>query len=93
MTDPELKHHTLRLLLTLVALLVLTLSSWGLAQVSGEVAGPIVAFAIAITKALLVLFVFMEVRAGGTTSWVAGLVAVAFIGLLVAGSVLDVVTR
>lgn len=93
MTDQDFDRHAKKLLLTLGALLVLTLSSWGLAQITGDVTGPIAAFAIAIAKSLLVVIVFMEVREGGTTSWVAGVVAVVFIGLLVAGSVVDVATR
>jgi caa(3)-type oxidase subunit IV len=93
MTEQEFRRHTMRLLATLAALLVLTLASWGLAQITGEVTGPIVAFGIAIAKSLLVLFVFMELTEGGTTSWVAGVVAIAFIGLLVAGAVVDVATR
>ena len=93
MTEQEFRSHTVKLVLTLAGLLVLTLASWGLAQITGEVTGPIFAFGIAIAKSLLVLFVFMELRAGGTTSWVAGVVAVAFIGLLVAGAVVDVATR
>ena len=83
-----------RLVYTLVALLVLTLSSWGLAQLpTGHTAGPMIAFAIAIAKALCVLLVFMEVRVGGTLAWTAVLVAALLIALLAAGTWSDVAFR
>ena len=93
MSAPDLGREVRRLALTLAALVALTLTSWGLAQVTGGVGGAVVAFAIAVAKSLLVAIVFMEVRRAGTTAIVAGVVAVAFIALLVGGSVADVATR
>jgi caa(3)-type oxidase subunit IV len=85
--------ETRRLIYALAALLVLTLSSWGLAHLpTGPAAAPI-AFAIAIAKALIVLLVFMELGGAGTLAWTAVFVAALLIALLAAGAWSDVTFR
>jgi caa(3)-type oxidase subunit IV len=82
-----------RLIYALAALLVLTLSSWGLAHLpTGAAAAPI-AFTIAIAKALIVLLVFMELGGAGTLAWTAVFVAGLLIALLAAGTWSDVTFR
>jgi caa(3)-type oxidase subunit IV len=89
MTMPETRH----LLYALAALLVLTLSSWGLAHLPTGAAGAPIAFTIAIAKALVVLLVFMELRVAGTVAWSAVVVAFLLIVLLAAGAWSDVAFR
>jgi caa(3)-type oxidase subunit IV len=81
------------LVLTLGALVALTLTSFALAQLPTGGAGPVIAFAIAAAKAVLVGAVFMEIGASGTVAATAVAVAIAFIALLAAGTVTDVALR
>jgi caa(3)-type oxidase subunit IV len=82
-----------RLLLTLISLIVLTLASFGLAQLPTAGFGPVIAFAIAATKAVLVLTVFMELAETSATSRLAILIALGLIVLLTAGALTDVALR
>ena len=85
--------HSRRLVLALVALVALTLATWGLAQVPTGPAEAPIAFAIAAVKAGIVAAVFMEARSAGTAAWGAAFIAVIFILLLVGGTVVDVAFR
>jgi cytochrome c oxidase subunit 4 len=82
-----------RLLVTLAALVVLTLTSWGFSSLPTGSAAPFIAFAIAIAKALLVVLVFMELGSAGTLAWSAVFVAGLLIVLLAAGAWSDVAFR
>ena len=82
-----------RLTLALVALLALTLASFALAHApTGVMAGPL-AYAIAATKAAVVVVVFMEVGGAGMVGWTSAAIAVGFIVLLCAGAIADVALR
>jgi cytochrome c oxidase subunit 4 len=76
---------------TFVALVLLATASFFLARV--RLGGPAVALLIAATKAVLVLWFFMHLRAEHASSRIAVLVAAALIFLLVGLTSLDVTSR
>jgi cytochrome c oxidase subunit IV len=76
---------------TYVALLLLATGSLLLSRL--HLGGLSVALVIAAVKAILVLWFFMHLSRQGASSRLAVLVAVVFIGLLVALTTLDVATR
>lgn len=96
-TDPDLRHDqptTGRgLVLTLVALLVLTAVSWVMSHVPLGPATTWVALLIAAVKAALVAIAFMEIRRASATARIMGFVTIAFILLLAGGIVGDLAFR
>ncbi len=88
------EHPTGRpLVITLVALLVLTAISWGLSNVALGWLSTAVALAIAAVKAGFVLYWFMELPFASTSARIVVLVTVSFIALLCAGAVADLGLR
>jgi caa(3)-type oxidase subunit IV len=84
---------SLRLGVALAALIALTVASFALAHVeTGAFAAPL-AYAIAATKAAIVLVVFMEIGGVGAIGWTSAAIALGFIALLCAGAVADVALR
>lgn len=82
------------LVLALVALALLTITSYALAQVFHlGAAGTPVALAIAVVKASIVAIVFMELRRASTTVHLVVFVVFTFIALLSAGTVADLAFR
>jgi caa(3)-type oxidase subunit IV len=77
----------------LVALLVLTLTSWSLSHLALGAAGPPSALAIAVVKATIVAVAFMELPRASLPARVVALVTLAFIALLCAGTVTDIALR
>jgi caa(3)-type oxidase subunit IV len=98
-TSTEQMHETepspsgRALVITLVALLVLTAISWAIAHLALGAASIPVALAIATVKAGFVVTAFMELRRASTTSRIVALVTVVFIALLSAGTVTDIALR
>lgn len=85
--------HLRPVLVALAALIVLTLASWGLALVPLGAAGSPVALGIAVVKATIVGWVFMELSDATTPVRVVALTTIAFIALLCGGIITDVVLR
>lgn len=81
------------LVLVLLGLLVLTLASWAISTVGLGAASVAIALAIAAVKASLVLYWFMELPHAALPARVVGLVTIAFIALLCAGTITDVALR
>jgi cytochrome c oxidase subunit 4 len=76
-----------------IALLVLTVISWGLAHVAlGHAAVP-VALAIAAVKASVVAIAFMEISHAHVAARIVGIVTLSFIAILCLGLVADVGLR
>jgi cytochrome c oxidase subunit 4 len=81
------------LVLALLALLVLTAISWGVAHLPlGRAAIPI-ALAIAAIKAAVVAYWFMELPLASTPAKIVAMVTLVFIALLCAGTVGDLGLR
>lgn len=81
------------IVLALLALVVLTAASYGMSFVDVGAAGAPLAIAIAAFKAGVVAVVFMELMRASPTARIAGIVTIAFIALLCAGTVSDVALR
>lgn len=81
------------LVLVLVALLGLTLGSWAISHVELGAASVAIALAIAVLKASLVVYWFMELPHTTLPARVVGLVTLAFIALLCGGTIADVAFR
>lgn len=81
------------LVLVLVALLGLTLGSWAISHVELGAASVAIALAIAVLKASLVVYWFMELPHAALPARVVGLVTLAFIALLCGGTIGDVAFR
>jgi cytochrome c oxidase subunit 4 len=79
--------------LALLALLVLTAISWGIAHAPLGWAAIPVALAIAAIKASVVAYWFMELPLASTPARIVALVTIAFIALLCAGTVGDLALR
>lgn len=81
------------LVLALVALVVLTATSWGFAHLELGAAETPVAIAIAAVKAGVVVVCFMELPRASLAARVVAMVTVVFIALLCAGTVADLGLR
>jgi cytochrome c oxidase subunit 4 len=79
--------------LTLVALLVLTVISWAISNVELGWASTAVALAIAVVKAGLVVYWFMELPLASTPARIVIIVTISFIALLCGGAVADIGLR
>lgn len=85
--------HIRPVLIALALLVGLTLASWAFAHVPLGAAGTPVALVIAAVKAVIVGWVFMELSEATTPVRVVALTTIAFIALLCAGIITDVVLR
>ena len=83
----------MRLAVALAALVALTVTSFVIAQAPTGAVGAPIAYAIAATKAAIVLVVFMEIGGVGAIGWTSAAIALGFIALLCAGAVADVALR
>jgi cytochrome c oxidase subunit 4 len=81
------------LVLTLLALLALTVISWAVSHVHLGRASTLIALAIAAIKASLVAYAFMELPHASAQARIMVAVTVSFIALLCAGAVADVAMR
>jgi cytochrome c oxidase subunit 4 len=77
----------------LVGLLALTVTSWAISNAELGAASVAIALGIAVIKASLVVYWFMELPHAATPARVVGLVTLAFIALLCGGTVADVAFR
>jgi len=75
------------------ALLVLTLVTWGVAQVDLGWANDAVALTIAVTKALLVLWFFMHLRYSTRMTVLTALAGFFWLGILIFLTLNDYLTR
>jgi caa(3)-type oxidase subunit IV len=81
------------LVVALIVLVVLTATSWAIAHVELAGFGTPVAIAIAAVKASVVGVAFMELPRASLPARVIAFVTIAFIALLCAGTVTDIVLR
>jgi cytochrome c oxidase subunit 4 len=81
------------LVLVLAALLALTLISWAVSHLHLGWASVVIALGIAVIKASVVLYWFMELPHVSTPARIAVIVTLSFIALLCAGTVADVALR
>ncbi len=81
------------IVMTLVALLVLTLVSWAVSNLPLGVAGTAIALFIAAIKAGFVMHAFMELPLASTPARVVVIVTISFIALLCAGTIGDIGMR
>jgi cytochrome c oxidase subunit 4 len=92
-TEPASHASGRPVVLTLIALLVLTLISWGISNFALGWASMVVALAIAALKAGLVVYWLMELPLAATPARIIIIVTISFIALLCAGTVADVSFR
>jgi len=92
-SEPQPESSGRPLVVTLVALLALTLISWAISHLDLGMASTLVALAIASTKAGFVLHAFMELPLAATPARVVVIVTLSFIALLCAGTVTYVALR
>ncbi len=92
--EPHAHHASLRTyLLVWAALIVLTLSTVGLTYLDlGEWHTP-VGLAIAVTKAVLIVLIFMHALEGGRLVWIVLSAMVLFLGIMYAFTWADFATR
>lgn len=81
------------IVIALLVLVALTAASYGISFVELGAAGAPLAIAIAAVKAGVVAVVFMELMRASPTARIVGIVTIAFIALLCAGTVSDVALR
>ena len=92
-SQPQPESSGRPLVVTLAALLALTLISWAISHLDLGAASTLVALAIAATKAGIVLHAFMELPLASTPARIIVIVTLSFIALLCAGTVADVDLR
>lgn len=94
LSDSSVKTHYGRpLVLVLAALLALTLLSWAVSHLHLGWASVVIALGIALVKASVVLYWFMELPHVSTAARITMLVTLSFIALLCAGTIADVALR
>lgn len=93
MNDPSMSGHGRALILTLIALLVLTSLSWWLAHMPLGAFHSAAALGIAVLKAASVGLVFMELGRSGLVPRFIAVLTFLFIALLCAGIVGDALLR
>ena len=81
------------IVITLCALLLLTLISWAVSTLPLGVAGTAIALFIAAIKAGFVVYAFMELPLASTPARIVVIVTLSFIALLCAGTVGDIGLR
>ena len=91
--EPEAHAPVRPLVVTLVALLALTLISWAISHLELGHASTPIALAIAAVKAGFVAYWFMELPLAATPARIVVIVTLAFITLLCAGTVTDIALR
>ncbi len=93
-TTPEHITSQKTYLLVWVALMVLMVLTAGLSRIDLGQWSTVVALAIAVVKALLVLLFFMHVRyQGKTITWIVVLAGFFWLGILIALTMTDYLTR
>ena len=93
LSPPRHPAPRLRLLLVDAALLILTGLTILLAHVNLGGFNAVVALLIAATKATLIALFFMELRTSPPMTRIVGLAALLWLGILIVGTMDDVVTR
>lgn len=88
--DPITKTTYFKAYVALLALLALTV---GAVYVNLGSANMLITMAIAVTKALVVVFFFMHVRYSARLIWIYAVLGVIWIATLIGGTLADVVTR
>ena len=91
--DPRHVGSGMKYVAALVALLLLTVLTFGLHFVSLGAAGPVVALAIAGTKVSIVALIFMELRESLAATRMVAIVSIAFVALLCFGIIGDIAWR
>jgi cytochrome c oxidase subunit IV len=76
-----------------IALIVLLLITWGAAYVNLGPWNNVVALAVAVTKGLLILLFFMELRVSRKATWLAAAAGFVWLGILLVLSGSDYITR
>ena len=79
--------------LVCAVLLVLTGATIGLAHLNLQGLNPLVALGIAAAKAVVIALFFMHLRWSTSTTRLVGLAAVLWLGIMLAGTLDDVLTR
>jgi caa(3)-type oxidase subunit IV len=92
-TEPEPQASSRPIVVTFIALLVLTAISYGASHLSFGWGSTAIALAIAAVKAGLVLYAFMELPLASTPARIVVVVTLSFIALLCAGVVGDIAVR
>jgi cytochrome c oxidase subunit 4 len=92
-TEPAPQASTRPLVVTFVALILLTAISYGVSHFSFGWGSTAIALLIAAVKAGLVLYAFMELPMASTPARIVVLVTLSFIALLCAGVIGDIGVR